>query len=155
MMQSEMRRMARLLVERRSESFASRHSADESQRRLEAALAPLRARATRFEHGWHVSPEGTTLDAHFSPPPRTRLFLQATSIALAGAIAASAWALLWPLEEPTLRFLLPIATLLGILGFPFVLVALGAQREAEEARLRQAIRRALSDEEAPGGDRSR
>ena len=48
-----------------------------------------------------------------------------------------------------------VFAVLGILAFPFVAVALGSQREAEEARVRRAIRRALKDEDEPSGDRPR
>jgi hypothetical protein len=36
---------------------------------------------------------------------------------------------------------------LAILAFPFVVVAYGSQREAEEATLRKKIRRAIVEEE--------
>ena len=146
-MPSEMRRMAKALVERRSESFASRHSVEESTRRLAQALAPFGERAARLETAWHSGPEGVRLEAGFPPPKRLRAFLNASSLALAAAIVASVWALVSPGEDRSFRFLLPLATLLAIFGFPFVMVALGAQREAEEARMRKAIRRALAEDE--------
>jgi hypothetical protein len=37
--------------------------------------------------------------------------------------------------------------MLALLAFPFVMVAYGSRREAEEANLRRAIRRAIVDEE--------
>ena len=62
-------------------------------------------------------------------------------------VASSAW-ILASSEEPTpLKFLVPLVTALGILGVPLLVVGLGSQREAEEARLIRAIRHALLDEQ--------
>ena len=49
-------------------------------------------------------------------------------------------------QEGTLRFLLPLFTVFAALAVPFVALGLGAQREAEEARIRKAIHVALLDE---------
>ena len=153
-MASEMRRMAKALVESRSESYRSRHPLGESQARLAAALAPIEPKRTRLERAWKDD-GGIVLDAHFSPAPGTKRFLQVTSIVLALLVAAGIWAVIGPGEDRSVRFLAPLAAALGILAFPFVVVALGSQREAEEARIRKAIRRALTDEDEPGADRSR
>jgi hypothetical protein len=54
-----------------------------------------------------------------------------------------------PGEPPVSRVLIAVFTLLAILAFPFVMVALGSRREAQEANLRRAIRRAIVEEERP------
>ena len=54
-----------------------------------------------------------------------------------------------------LAFLVPLITVLAILAFPLVVVAIGSQREAEEARIAKAIRGALTDEDESGAGRSR
>jgi hypothetical protein len=95
------------------------------------------------------------LDVRFAPAPRTRRFLQASSIVLMLLIATSAWVFIAPGEDRSVRFLVPLFAVLGILAFPFVAVALGSRREAEEARIRRAIRRALTDEDESSGDRPR
>ncbi len=154
-MQSEMRRLAKALVETRQESYASRHALEESKARLDAALASLDPKEVRFERSWRGDAGSVALDVRFSPTPRTRRFLRASSIVLLLLIASAAWAFIAPGEERSARFLAPLFAVLGILAFPFVAVALGSQREAEEARIRRAIRRALTDEDEPRGDRPR
>lgn len=154
-MQSEMRRLARALVETREETYASRHALEVSKARLDAALASLDPKEVRFERSWRGDGGKVTLDVRFSPAPRTRRLLQASSIALLLLIASGAWAFMAPAEDRPARFLAPLFAVLGILGFPFVAVALGSQREAEEARIRRAIRRALTDEDEPSGGRPR
>lgn len=154
-MPSEMRRVAKALVESRSESYRSRHPLDESKARLEAALARVEPDRTRFERAWTSDAEGVVLEARFVPSRRTQRFLQASSIVLTLLILSSAWALVAPGEERSARFLVPLVAVLAILAFPFVVVALGSQREAEEARIRKAIRRALTDEDESRADRSR
>ena len=154
-MPSEMRRLAKALVETREESYVSRHALEQSKTRLEAALASLDAKALRFERSWRSDAGRVSLEVRFAPAPRTRWFLQASSVVLMLLIASSAWAFIAPGEDQSARFLLPLAAVLGILAFPFVVVALGSQREAEEARIRRAIRRALTDEDESGGGRPR
>ena len=155
-MRSEMRRVAKALVESRSESFASRYPLEESVARLQAALAPIHPKRMRFESTWKQEPGGVRLDARFVPASGTQRFLSASSAVLTLLIAASVWALVSPGEERTMQFLVPLLTAFGILAFPFVVVALGSQREAEEARLRKAIRKALleAEEELPAARRS-
>ena len=50
-------------------------------------------------------------------------------------------------ENAALRFLLPLVTILAVIGFPFVTLALASNREALESRVRRAIRAALVDED--------
>ena len=152
-MASEMRRMARALVESRSETYRSRHSLAQSQARLDAGLARIERRRTHLQHAWRDD-EGVVLDAHFSATPGTQRLLKATSIVLAALVAAGAWGLLAADDDP-FRYVAPLAAALGMLAFPLVVMALGSQREAEEARIRKAIRRALTDEDEPAADRSR
>ena len=154
-MASETSRIARALVASHGESFASRHTRAESEARLAAALAPIHATRCRFESRWREDSAGLVLDAEYRPVPGIRLFLQATSIVLVALIASSVWAVVGAKDEGALAFLVPLATALAILGFPFMVVAIGSQREAEEARIRKAIRRALTDEDESGGGRPR
>ena len=146
-MASEMRRMAMLLVERRSESFESRHSREESAKRVERAIAGIAPRSMVFESSWREGPGAPVLDVTFSPSPRSRRFLNAVSAVLTLLIAATVWALMTPGEPPVSRVLLAVFTMLVLLAFPFVMVAYGSRREAEEANLRRAIRRAIVEEE--------
>ena len=154
-MASETSRIAKALVARRSESFASRHSRADSEARLAAAIAAIDPRRLRFESRWREDPAGLTLDAEFNPVPGIRRFLQAISVVLMALIGASVWAIMAAHDQGALAFLVPLATVLAILGFPFVVVAIGAQREAEEARIAKALRRALTDEDESGAGRSR
>ena len=145
---SEARRAARALVERRTERFESRYGMEESRRRLESGLAnsPPPGRVV-FERTWQEEAGRPILEARFSPPARTQRFLTGASVAMTLLIAASAWALFAPGTDAALRWLLPLSTAFAILALPFVFVALGSQREAEESRIRKAIRVALLDEE--------
>ena len=148
-MASEMRRMAQLLVERHSESFESRYSREESARRVERALAGATPKGMVYETAWRDASGATILDVTFSPARRSRRFLNLMSVVLTLLLAATAWALVMPGEPPVSRVLIAIFTLAAILAFPFVIVAFGSRREAEEANLRRAIRRAIVDEERP------
>jgi hypothetical protein len=74
---------------------------------------------------------------------------------LVALIASSVWAVMAASEEGALAFLVPLVTMLAILAFPFAVVAMGSQREAEEARIARAIKRALMDEGESGAGRSR
>jgi len=141
---SEIRRLAKALVETRVERFESRHPREEAERRLDAGLARARlAGATLFARQW--SAEGQVLEATFAPVPRTQVILRMLSLGIAAAVGVSVWVL--ANEEGAVRFLMPLFTGLAILALPFVAVALGSQREAEEERIRRAIRVALLDEE--------
>lgn len=154
-MASEMRRMARALIVHRAESFASRHGREESESRLKSAMAGIRPRRLRFESRWSEAPSGLSLHAEFHPATRTQRMLQASSLMLVALIAASAWALVSDQVERTLAFILALATVLWILALPLVVAAFGAQREAEEATIRRALKRALTGEDESGADRSR
>lgn len=154
-MASETSRIAKALVQSRSQSFASRHSRAESESRLAAALASIRPRRLVFEGRWREEPAGLVLDAEYRPAPGIKRFLQATSLVMVALIASSAWAIFASKEDGALAFLVPLATVLAILAFPFAVVAMGSQREAEEARIARALKRALTDESESGGDRSR
>jgi hypothetical protein len=148
-MASEMRRMAKLLVERRSESFESRYSRDESVKRLERATAGAGPRGMVYEAAWRETPGAPILDVTFSPAPRTRRFLNAMSVGLALLLTAAVWAMVMPGEPPVSRALIAVFTMVTLLIFPFVIVAFGSRREAEEASLRRAIRKAIVEEEPP------
>jgi hypothetical protein len=146
-MASEMRRMARLLIERHSESFESRYSREESVKRVERATAGVAPRGMVFETAWRESPGAPTLEVTFSPAPRSRRFLNGMSAILTLLLAATIWALVTPGEPPVSRALIAIFTIIVMLAFPFVIVAFGSRREAEEATLRRAIRKAIVEEE--------
>jgi hypothetical protein len=147
-MASETRRAAKALVERRSETFESRHPLEESQARLAAALEREHAaRSAQFRTTWRTEGERAILDAEFAPSPRVQRFLKLTSLVMMLMLASSAWVLLSAGEARILRFLVPMVTVLAILAFPLVAVALGSQREADESRIRKAIRVALLDED--------
>lgn len=142
------RRAARALVERSTERFESRHGLDESRARLEAQLARARPGAhVVFTPKWTADGDRAVLDAEFAPAAATQRVLRLVSLSLALLVAASAWAIFSSQESAVLRFLLPIATLLAMLGMPLAVAGLGSQREAAEARIRKAIRAALVDEE--------
>ena len=143
---SEMKRAARALVEVRSERFESRHALEESKARLADALGRAGAAGSSvFTPAWSGDGGRAVLEARFAPPATTLRLLKALSAGMALAVAASAWAI--ATQEGALQFLLPLSTVLATLALPFVALGLGSQREAEEARIRKAIRVALLDEE--------
>jgi hypothetical protein len=146
-MASEMRRMAKALVDRRSETFASRYPREESAARLDRAFAGFTPARMRYEMALRQEPDGLHLDVTFSPAPRIDALLKAIAITLMLLLAAGAWAYFSGDVDPVVKFLVTLGACLGILAFPFVTVALGSQREAEEATMRRAIRKALVDEE--------
>src|SRR5260370_16345514 len=113
-MASEMRRMAGLLVERRSESFESRYSREESAMRVERATAGIAPTAMVFEISWRESPGAPILDVTFSPSPGTRRFVNMVSVALTLLLAATAWALVTPGAPPVTRVLLPVLIILPL-----------------------------------------
>jgi len=82
-----------------------------------------------------------------APSPGTRRFLNMMSAALTLLLAATVWALMTPGEPPVSRVLIAAFMVLALLAFPFVMVAYGSRREAEEANLRRAIRKAIVDDE--------
>lgn len=144
---SEMHRMARMLVERRSEAFRSRYARAESATRLDNALAGFTSKGMAFETAWRDEPGSTWLDVSFAPSRATRLFLNIASLVITLMLGATAWSLLAPGDAPSGRFLIILATVLAILAFPFVVLAYASRREAEEATLRKKIRRAIVEEE--------
>jgi hypothetical protein len=92
-------------------------------------------------------PDGTpTLEVTFPPSRKARVFLGMTSLVFVLLIAASAY-LLMRTDEGALRFLVPLVTAFGILGFPFVTLAIASTRLGRESRIRRAIRAALVDDE--------
>jgi cytochrome c biogenesis protein CcdA len=145
-MASEMRRMAKGLVETRSESFATRHPAEESKARLAGAIEARKPRLSIVETRWTDGDGGPRLELVSRPARAIRRFLFGCSFALTMLVISSAWVMLAPGEPTPLKFLLLLVTALGILGLPLLIVALGSQREAEDERLRRAIRHALLDE---------
>jgi len=130
----------------RTEPFESLHGLAESKARLALALARVgdhAATLTAFE--WREAGGRAVLDVRFAPPPRIPRLLKILSAAMAGLVAASAWAI--AMEDGALRFLLPLFTVLAILAMPLVALGLGSQRAADESRIVRAIRAALRDED--------
>jgi len=143
---SEMRRVARALVETRTERFESTHRLEDSKARLARALERVGDHpATLATLAWGESDGRPVLDVRFAPPPRIPRLLKLLSGAMAGLVAASAWAI--AMEDGALRFLLPLFTGLAILAVPLVALGLGSQRAADESRIARAIRTALRDED--------
>ena len=142
------RRAAQALVERRVERFESRHPLAQSQSRLQSRLGAARlAGHVAFTPKWAAEGERAILEAEFAPSPRTQRVLRLMSLSVLLLAAASAWAVFSSQPSTAMRYLLPIFTLLVVLGLPLATVGLGSHREAEEARIRKAIRVALLDEE--------
>ena len=141
---SELRRVARALVETRTERFESLHGLEESKARLARALERIGDHAaTLVSLDWSEADGRALLDVRFAPPPRIPRMLKLLSAAMAGLVAASAWAI--AMEDGALRFLLPLFTALAILALPLVALGLGSQRAADESRITRAIRTALRD----------
>lgn len=145
---SEMRRAAASLVERRVERFESRHGLEASRSRLHDALQRAKLHGlVPLNESWHEEGGHAVLVATFEPSRRVKRFLELTSVVFVMLVGSSAWVLLSPEDQGTLRYLLPFATVLGVLGFPFVALGIASARAADEARLRKAIGVALRDEE--------
>ena len=70
-------------------------------------------------------------------------FLHSMSIAFTLLLAATAWAFLSEDAGAALRAGLAVTTAFAVLGFPFLVVALGSGREVEEIAIAKAIRGAL------------
>ncbi|MGZ5038670.1 MAG: hypothetical protein ACXWG1_17960 [Usitatibacter sp.] len=153
-MASELRRMARALVEERGASFATALPKEEAEARVAAALAPIVPRRLRFERRWAQGPGGTVLEVWFHPSPRASRMLEAASLGLVALVAAASWAIASDQVERGAAFIAALSVALGMLALPLAIAAFGAQREAEEARISRALTRALRDEGEPGGDRS-
>jgi hypothetical protein len=172
-----MRRLAELLVARRPAAFESHHSIEESIARLtrgtgapatstslRAVAGPERvllawakglsaARRATFEGRWVVHEGRVRLEGEFAPTRRTGAILKLTSVVLTALLAGCAYAFLAPDVDLAARVALPITTFIAIVGFPFIAVALGSQREAEEAQIARAVRRAFAAV-SPEGDRT-
>jgi hypothetical protein len=147
-MASEAQRAARALVDRRIDRFESRHPLEESRSRLAGALERARPEGkVLFTPRWTTAGGKTVLEAGFDPPARTERFLQLVSIAMTLLIAATAWAVWSSKEVEPLTWLLALFTGLTVLGLPFVFIAMGSSRAAEESRIQRAIRAALMDED--------
>src|SRR5688500_17200380 len=144
---SEMRRAAASLLERRTERYVSNHGLEESRQRLAQALARSQHHdLAAFTPRWSEEAGKVVLEVAYEPAKRVKLFLQLTSIVFALLLGASAWVLLSDADYGALGFLLPLGTVLGVLGFPFVTLAFASARAAREAQARRAIRRALEDD---------
>jgi len=143
---SEMRRIAAAMVGTRTESFESRYGADETRARIATALPAVGTKVTRMDLTWPPAAKPPRLEVRFSPGTKVSLFLRVSSIVITGAMLASVWLVMFG-EETPMRFLVPLMTVLAILGFPFVVVAIGSNRESDEARVVKAIRRAIVEEE--------
>jgi len=142
---SEMKRAAASIVERRTERFESAHDLALSRSRLDAALDSARIRRPwPFESRWTETP--VALEVTFGPSRAARAFLNLASLAFVVLFGASAWTLAKS-DSEALRFLVPLITVLLVLGFPLVSLAMASNRSALESRIRRAIRVALKDEE--------
>jgi hypothetical protein len=146
-MASEMRRMAKILVESRTESFESRYGREDSVRRVSDAIAGFAPKGMVYDTSWRDQAGATWLDVSFTPSRGTRFFLNTASAVLTLLLAATLASLFLPGEAPAARFLIALVTILGMLGFPFVVVGYGSRRDAEESTLRKRIRRAIVEEE--------
>jgi len=148
---SEMRRAAAGLVERRVERFESHHGLEESRSRLRAALERAKLRdVLAFEESWQEEDGRAVLVATFEPSGRVKRFLEISSLVFALMIGASAWILFSTDESAALRFLLPLVTVFGVLGFPFVALAIASRRDARESQLRRAVARAFAADDTAG-----
>ncbi len=145
-MRSEMRSAAMALVEDRRETFEPPHADDEVKARLGEALRRIGPpRSLRFSGEWNDGGGRAVFEARFAPATRTRLFLNTCSVALVLLFAATAW-VFYSGETAALKVSLLLFTGLTVFMFPLVVTALGTARQAEESRIRGAIRRALDIE---------
>ena len=142
---SEMKQAARALIERRVERYESVHPLEASRARLAAALE--RARVTpdaSFVAHWSEQAGRAILEAEFLPPRGIHALLRAISLGMLVLVIASIYELV-AVSGGAARFVLPLSTVLAILGFPLFSLGLSSQREARESRIRRAIRSALLD----------
>jgi hypothetical protein len=147
-MPSEARRATRALMEERVDRFESRHSMDESRSRLDAALSRARREGrVVFTPEWREAEGKILLDARFAPPRRVGTVVKSLSIALTLLMVATAWSMLSRDIGASAAWLLALFTGLVCLTMPWVFVAMGSSRLAEEARILRAIRAALMDED--------
>src|SRR4051794_40117594 len=96
---SEMRKAARALVERRMESFESRHDLASSRKRLSDALQRAQlAPDERFRVEWREANGKAVLDAHFLPSRGTTPLLNGLSVSMVALLSLTAWILARPGE---------------------------------------------------------
>jgi hypothetical protein len=144
-----MRGAARSLVEVRGERFESRHGLEDSRARYERAVQASRPAGTVvLRPEWQEEQGHAVLQLGLAPPPATLRLLKALSIGMALLVASSIAVIVLPQVTGAVTFLLPLLTGLAVLGFPMLALALSSNREAEEARLRKALRVELQDAEA-------
>ncbi len=67
--------MAKLLVERRTDAFASRYPRTESERRVRAAIEGFAPKAMVYDTAWRDEGGAAFLDVTFTPSPSTQFFL--------------------------------------------------------------------------------
>jgi hypothetical protein len=147
-MASEAQRAARALVEHRVERFESRHPPAESEARLRDALARARLEGrVLLKPTWSTNEGKAVLDAAFAPPRRVSTILKSLSTALTLLVLATVWAFVAPGVDAATQWLLGLFTFFATLTLPWVFIAMGSSRLAEESRIRRAIRAALMDEE--------
>ena len=146
---SETKRAARSLVESRHERFESHYDLATSRERVAAALQRAQVVAPwPFAEAWTEAQGRAVLELTYPPSASAQRFLRGMSIAFVLLIGASAWAIMAE-DSGALRFLLPLSTVLAVLGFPFVTLAIASTRDARESRIRRAVKAALAapDEE--------
>jgi len=142
---SEMKQAAKALVERRVERFESVHPLEESRSRLAAALERAHIGADQgFIVHWSEHQGRAVLEAEFLPPRGIHALLRAISLGMLVLVVASVYEVA-AAPPGAARFLVPLCTVLVILGFPIFTLGFNSQREARESRIRRAIRSALLD----------
>jgi hypothetical protein len=142
---NEMKKAARSLVEARHERFDSHFDLATSRERVAAALQRAGVVAPwPFSEAWTQAQGRAALELTYPPSAGAQHFLRGMSMGFLLLIAASAWAIVCE-ESGALRFLLPLFTVLALLGFPFVTLAMASTREARESRIRRAVKAALAE----------
>lgn len=161
---SEMRRAARALVEAQTRTFRSSHPLSQAVERLSAAArepapkvlleASSRAVTARrigdsdpfFVASWQDGAEGPELRGEFPPPRWALRVLKLCSLGLAALIGATLWAFL--ADEPAaLKIPLAVFTVVAVLAFPYVVLAISSQWTALQANVSRAITRALKTDD--------
>ena len=171
-MASEIRRAAQALVATRPRSFPGHFSRADSVARLTAALgasvtqsgkrAAVRGVVTSdrvvlgfgrrlgersqccFEGKWIDEGNAVRLDGAFVPVGRTRRFLSSMSLVMSLLVIASLWAIFSPNQDASMKVLVPLFTVLSILAFPYVVVAMASHREVEEIAIAKVVGMALA-----------